>query len=182
MADRAEIRMTAAEFLDWDDGTSTRYMLVDGVVVAMAPPGQRHSRIAGNLARAIGNRARPGCGVLSEAGLTLTDDTCVQADVAYTCEPAGPARLIEAPALPVEVLSRSTRKDDLGVEIPGYKDMPSVLEIWAVDSERRAVRTWRRLPDGQWLESLPMREGVVRSEVLGADVGLDEVYAGVDAA
>ena len=30
--------MTVEEFLDWDDGTDTRHMLVDGAIVAMAPP------------------------------------------------------------------------------------------------------------------------------------------------
>ena len=37
MADIAEKRMTVAEFLTWDDGTDTRYELIDGRPVAMAP-------------------------------------------------------------------------------------------------------------------------------------------------
>ena len=46
MADAAEKRMTVAEFLDWDDGTDTRYELIDGRPVAMAPvaPTIRSSR------------------------------------------------------------------------------------------------------------------------------------------
>ena len=38
MADPAARRMTLDEFLRWDDGTETRYELVDGFPVAMAPP------------------------------------------------------------------------------------------------------------------------------------------------
>ena len=45
----AELRMSLAEFLDWDDGTDTRYELIDGRVVAMAPPSPRRSAIAGRL-------------------------------------------------------------------------------------------------------------------------------------
>ena len=30
--------MTVDEFLQWEDGTDTRYELVNGFVVAMAPP------------------------------------------------------------------------------------------------------------------------------------------------
>jgi len=33
----AEKLMTVDEFLRWDDGTDTRYELVDGQIVAMAP-------------------------------------------------------------------------------------------------------------------------------------------------
>ena len=40
MAEQAHRRMAVEEFLDWDDGTDTRHMLVDGAIVAMAPPQQ----------------------------------------------------------------------------------------------------------------------------------------------
>lgn len=178
MTEAAQRRMTVEEFLDWHDGTDIRHMLIDGVIVAMAPPSQRHSTIAVNVALAIRSRIKPPCRVLSEAGLKLADDTCAQADVAMTCEPPEPARLIEAPVLLVEVLSPSTRKDDLGIKVPAYKELPTVREIWAVDSERRTVRLTRRLADGQWLESVPIREGAVRSEVLESEVALEEIYAG----
>ena len=38
MSEPALRRMTVDEFLDWEDGTDTRYELIAGVVVAMAPP------------------------------------------------------------------------------------------------------------------------------------------------
>ena len=43
MADLAEKRMTVAEFLTWNDGTDTRYELIDGRPVAMAPVAPSHS-------------------------------------------------------------------------------------------------------------------------------------------
>jgi Uma2 family endonuclease len=176
MADSAERRMTVEEFLDWTDGTDTRHMLVDGVVVSMAPPSQVHSRIGGNVAYEVRRRVRPPCTVLSEAGLALAADTCVQADVVMTCEPKGPDRLIKSPRLIVEVLSPSTVREDLAVKILGYQELPSVEEIWAVDSTVRSVRLWRRLAEG-WLVTLPIRSGAFRSEVLGTEVALDELYA-----
>jgi Uma2 family endonuclease len=38
MSELAVERMTLAEFLRWEDGTDTRYELLYGVPVAMAPP------------------------------------------------------------------------------------------------------------------------------------------------
>ncbi len=46
--------MTVAEFLTWDDGTDTRYELIDGRPVAMAPVAPSHSIIVVNL----GSRAQ----------------------------------------------------------------------------------------------------------------------------
>jgi Uma2 family endonuclease len=177
MADVAERRMTVEEFLDWHDGTDTRHMLVDGVVVAMAPPSGHHSRIAGNAAVAVGRRLRPPCGVMVEAGLRLPGESCVQVDVAMTCETIDPKQLMEQPLLLIEVLSPSTRRDDLGVKIPAYEETDSVREIWAVESEQRSVRVWRRT-EGGWVKTLPIRTGGFRSEVLGDEVALDELYAG----
>jgi Uma2 family endonuclease len=176
MAERAERRMSVEEFLDWSDGTDTRHMLVHGVPVAMAPPSQAHSRIAGNAAFEIRRRIALPCAVLSEAGIALAADTCVLADLVMTCERAGPERLVSAPRLIVEILSPSTAKDDLGLKVPGYQELASVEEIWAIDSERRAVRVWRRIEEG-WLQSLPIRAGGFKSALLDAEIALDELYA-----
>jgi Uma2 family endonuclease len=177
MAEHAERRMSIEEFLDWHDGTDTRHMLVDGVVVAMAPPTGPHSRIAGNVAYEVRRRLRPPCGIMVEAGIRLSAETCVQADVAVTCELLQPKRLMEQPVLLIEVLSPSTRRDDLGLKIVGYEEISSVREIWAVDSEEQAVRIWRRTGDG-WIISLPIRAGSFRSDVLGDEIALDELYEG----
>jgi Uma2 family endonuclease len=50
MSEPAIGRMTLAEFLRWDDGTDTRWELVDGVPVAMAPPAVAHGILAARLA------------------------------------------------------------------------------------------------------------------------------------
>ena len=47
----ADRRMTVAEFLDFDDGTDTRYELVEGRPVAMNPPKVRHVVIGDELDR-----------------------------------------------------------------------------------------------------------------------------------
>ena len=51
MAEVAEKRWTVEQFLDWDDGTDRRHELVDGRIVAMAPPSEAHAAIVFNLAR-----------------------------------------------------------------------------------------------------------------------------------
>jgi len=45
MAEPAFKSMTVEEFLRWEDGTDTRFELVGGFVVAMAPPMPRQGRL-----------------------------------------------------------------------------------------------------------------------------------------
>jgi Uma2 family endonuclease len=88
MADAAKRqRMTVEEFLAWDDGTGTRYELIDGVPVAMAPPSDPHGTIAVNVAVEIDRRLqqRPPCRAITEAGIRQGEHDHYEADVAVTC-------------------------------------------------------------------------------------------------
>src|SRR3712207_7187039 len=49
---------------------------------------------------------------------------------------------------PYTTLFRSTH--DLGRKLDDYEALPSVREIWMVDSERRWVQAWWRGEDGVW--------------------------------
>jgi Uma2 family endonuclease len=153
MAEAAEKRLTVEEFLDWDDGTDRRHELVDGRIVAMAPPSEVHATIVSNLTIRIGNQLRAPCRVLGEFGARLADrdDSFYQFDLAVTCAPADAGRrYIADPVLIVEVLSPSTQLHDRGRKLEDYRQLPSVKEILLVASEQRRVQHWRR--DGpRWI-------------------------------
>src|SRR5437764_14226782 len=70
MAEPAIRGMTVDEFLHWEDGTDTRYELLGGFVVAMAPPMPAHGRLATDLGGEIraGLGTCPHCGAHGEAG------------------------------------------------------------------------------------------------------------------
>ncbi len=131
MAEPAKKRWTVDEFLAWDDGTDRRYELVDGEIVAMAPPREAHAAIVINLAILIGNQLRPPCRVLGEFGVKLPDrdDSFDQFDLAVTCAQVDPTRrYIAEPELIIEVLSPSTALHDRGRKLDEYRQLPSVKE------------------------------------------------------
>ncbi len=126
MADAAEKRMTVAEFLRWDDGTDTRYELIDGCPVAMAPAAPAHSVIAANLSHELRSGVRSPCYVGNEAGVQRPDrdDTFYEADVIVSCTPVDPGRAaIPDPVLVVEVLSPSTIEHDRGRKAYDYSQI-----------------------------------------------------------
>ncbi|HEX6141697.1 MAG TPA: Uma2 family endonuclease, partial [Geminicoccaceae bacterium] len=75
MAQHATRRCTLEEFLAWDDGTDRRYELVDGEIVAMAPPAEAHDTIVSNLTIRVGVQLKPPCRVVGEAGVARPDGT-----------------------------------------------------------------------------------------------------------
>lgn len=177
MSEPALKLMTVDEFLAFEDGTSTRYELVGGQIVAMAPARDVHGTIVLNAAFAIRTLLPKGCRPVGEAGIFVDDLNFYEADVAVTCSPPDDRGYSRDPTLLVEVLSPSTRSHDLGAKADAYSQLPSVREIWLVDSERRWVRQWRRIAEG-WIVTLPITgQASFRSDVLGAEISLDQLYA-----
>ncbi len=173
-------RMTVAEFLRWEDGTDTRYELVHGEVVAMAPPTGRHGAIARNVHDALTVRLRRPCASYFGVGVASSeqDDECRLPDVMVSCEPL-PERVFTAPRLLVEVLSPSTEKDDRTDKLDFYKSLPSVEAVLLVWQDKRRVQVNLRGAEG-WLVQDLVGGGQVELAALGVALTLDEIYAGVE--
>ena len=67
MAEPARRLWTLDEFLAFDDGTDTRYELLDGQIVAMAPASDVHGALVMRLGRRLGHVATPPRAGLSRA-------------------------------------------------------------------------------------------------------------------
>ncbi|WP_207458305.1 Uma2 family endonuclease [Azospirillum sp. SYSU D00513] len=186
MSDPAFKRMSVDEFLLWEDGTTTRYELIDGVPVAMAPSHSAHQIIVGNAARHIGNAldARPPCRVQPEAGILKPDSvrSFFQADLAVTCKPhAFREHAIPDPVLVMEVLSRSTMDHDRRIKLPVHRSIPSLREIVLVDSESLFVEVHRRLDEARWQVDLLLEpEAILRLDSVGAGFPLSALYRNVE--
>jgi Uma2 family endonuclease len=179
MADAAEKRMTLAEFLEWDDGTDTRYELIDGRPVAMAPVTPAHSVIVANLSHELRSRLRSPCYVGNEAGVQRPDrdDIFYEADVVVSCTPVEPGRAaIPNPVVVIEVLSPSTIEHDRGRKAYDYSQIESVREIALVSSEQRHVVVWRRRGTKWEVEHL-IGDAALELEAVGVATPFAAIYA-----
>ena len=183
MVETAERRMTLAEFLVWDDGTETRYELIAGQPRAMAPAYPRHGLIERNAGDVILDRIGRGkpCRVYDQAGVVLTvlgDDRYYVPDLVMSCETLGDDLYLREPKLIVEVLSPSTGRDDKAVKVPHYCSLPTVEEVWLIDSQKALVFVWQKR-SGQWIGSLPLQPGQrFSSELLDGEVAIDDLFLG----
>ena len=181
MAERARTPLTLDEFLAWDDGTDQRYELIDGEIVAMAPPMAAHGTLAVNIAGELRNRLRAPCRAFAEAGIVRPErtDTFYQADLAISCTPAGPKdRWIRDPLVIIEVLSPSTAAHDRGIKLLGYREVASVREILLIDSERQRAELWQRTPTG-WTVTDLVGDATIPLPSLGCELPMSAFYDGV---
>jgi Uma2 family endonuclease len=183
MGDLADRRMTLAEFLVWDDGTNTRYELIRGAPRAMAPAYPRHGLIERNAGRVIDTHTGISgpCRVYDQTGVVLSvlgDDRYYIPDVTMSCEALGDDLYLREPRLIVEVLSPSTGRDDKAVKVPHYCALPTVEEVWLMDSQRALVLVWQKR-GGQWIGTLPLQpRQSFTSALLGGDAAIDGLFLG----
>lgn len=154
-------RMTSDEFLVWlERQPDGKFELHDGVVVpkgepldgaptAMAGERRRHSVVKLNVVRAL-DILKPPCRVhVDGIAVRVSDHAAFIPDVLVDCGAQSDmdSMVADAPAVVVEVLSRSTAHLDLGRKLEGYFAVPSVQHYLLVDPQDRRVIHHRRDAD-----------------------------------
>src|SRR6266700_2130713 len=176
--------MTLDEFLRWEDGTDTRYELIGGFPVAMAPPAEAHRILAVRLVTRIDAAlaGRRPCNAQVEAGVVRPDraDTYFEADIAATCEGNEPGRqAIKDPFLIIEILSPSTERHDRRVKLPTYRQISTVQEILFIASDGLYAELHRRA-GAQWItEILRGADARLALTSVGIEIALSELYEGI---
>jgi Uma2 family endonuclease len=149
-------RLTAAEFLRIpDDGK--KHELIDGIHYVTPSPKLTHQELVGRLHLAIGNflsgRRDLGRLFLSRLDVVMSDYDVVEPDLLFVSgdqlEILTEANVQGAPALVIEVLSRSTRRRDEVVKRKLF-DERGVREYWLVDPKSCRVSICRRAGDGSF--------------------------------
>jgi len=179
--------LTVEEFLDACPNDQRHYQLIDGVIVAMAPPATPHQVIAARLGGEIYaslNAARPECVLRAQAGIApqgLQGRDHFETDLTVSCSPLDrdDRGIVSDPVLIVEVLSPSTDRDDVFIKLPAYQRIPSVREILYLETERVGATLYRPAEsDWQALE-LAGPEARLQLETVGLDIALGSLYRGV---
>jgi Uma2 family endonuclease len=169
-------RMTVREFLTYDDGTGTRYELVDGELVAMEPETELHTKLISRLFEALALRLEPPCRPYHGGGVCLSedDDTWRQPDVFVSC--ASGEDFNQQPCLVIEVMSPSTEGEDRTRKLDFYRRFPSVEAVLLVWQETRRVEFHERNEEAWFVRDLAA-DGTIVLRHLGLEISLDEIYA-----
>jgi len=180
--------ITEEEYLALEEKAEVRHEYLAGQIFAMAGGSPAHARCAGNLIRALGNRAEGGsCGVYTSDLRIRVDATRLNTypDVSVVC---GELRLTDRkpqactnPSVLVEVLSESTQEYDRGEKWRHYQTIESLTDYLLVWQDRPRVEHYSRQSETTW--NYRLFEGLdvaVPVDALGADISLAEIFRGID--
>ena len=155
-----------------------KWELLDGELFLNATPVNSHQIVLDNLVRhlhpllkAAGNRYRASTGT----GVKLSDITLVEPDVMVRPRDARDGNVFEDIVVAFEVLSPSTRRNDLKFKRQAYAALASLTHYVAIAPRTWDVRVFAR--SAQWAEVRLSRPGqLVAFETLGISLPLSAIY------
>lgn len=182
MAAEPVARTSYPEYLAQERVARSKHEYVRGLVLAMAGGSPEHARLAGSLARLLGNavQGRP-CAVFSsdlrvrivETDRSTYPDLTVVRGHRRTAPDDEDA--IVNPTIVVEVLSDSTEVDDRGEKFAHYRRLPSLQEYVLVAQKARRIEVYRR--EGQrWVLTDHGPGTELELDSIGATIAVDDVY------
>ncbi len=180
---RSDLRMSRDEYRRWLEQQSTgRFERIDGVIVAMAPErlshADRKALVWLVLRQAVATAELP-CHVYPDGVTIEVGDNDFEPDAVLRCgEPlAGDATAVPDPLIVVEVLSPSTRGDDLTRKLVAYFRVPSVRHYLILWADRPQVLHHRRQNGDQGIETRVLTAGEIRLDPPGISITVEELYA-----
>jgi Uma2 family endonuclease len=148
-------RLTIEEFLTYDDGTDTRYELVDGVLVEMGAESTINTLIAGFLFATFLQLGIPAYQIGFKQWIAVSDSTAtardpdliVHSDASFAAIEGSSQAIVKAgmpnPLLVIEVVSPGDPGDDNYnrdyVEKPKEYATRGIPEFWQIDPSRSVV-------------------------------------------
>jgi Uma2 family endonuclease len=187
---KPKTHLTPAEYLAMEAVSETKHEYWDGLivplypeVVGMAGASPRHADVVAELVVQFRTRLRGKCRAFASDLRVSVDhgSRYVYPDVVVVCGEArytdgNPPSLLN-PALIVEVVSPSTEDVDLGRKADAYRAIPSLLEYWVMRQDAPSLTRHIRRGE-EWVARIEGGlEAVIRSEHLGIEIPLAEVYA-----
>lgn len=174
------------DYLRLEAVSSMRHEYTDGQIHAMAGAGERHNRIALNVAfhfRAA-TRGKPCGAYISDMKLRIAaSNAFYYPDVMLACSPDDDhPQYKTAPCAIVEVLSPSTAAIDRREKWLAYRLISSLRVYLLVDSEQRLAEYWLRDGQGKWQQGRLEENEVLNLECppISVPLALDDLYEDVD--
>lgn len=177
--------ISVEEYLEGEKIADVRHEYLDGWMVAMAGASRAHNLISGNIFAKLHPHVRGhDCDAFMadmKARLqVLSGEVFYYPDLMVSCDPRDTGEdYCRFPRIIIEVLSKSTDRQDRREKFWSYAGIETMEEYVLVEQSKSEVTVFRRAND--WkpeISKLP--EDLLRLESVGFQMPLSEVYDRVD--
>nr|CAA6830356.1 MAG: Unknown protein [uncultured Thiotrichaceae bacterium] len=167
------------EYLSGERDIDTRNEYVNGQIYAMAGASRAHNTIATTFAALIETNLEEACQVwqsdMKVAIRNEMQDFAYYPDIMAACDnKPGDEYTCTKPILIIEVLSRSTERNDLKEKFDNYTSIPSLIEYAVVSQDVPLVRLFRRKTS--WTMEMYRADETFTLESVDIEVPVQHIY------
>jgi Uma2 family endonuclease len=178
---------TVEEYLALDEASDVRHEYYHGEVYAMTGASLRHNRIVRNGCVALQTRLAQTCEVFVDGALVkINEGVYFYPDLVVSCseEDLQADRVLQHPAVIIEILSPGTADYDRTTKMRLYQQLPSLQHYVIIRQDYCWVECLSRVPgqEGQseWLYRVyDALTDVLQLSTVGINIPLAELYARV---
>ena len=177
--------MSVEDYLAGELHSSVKHEYLGGVIHAMAGATNNHNTIALNVATSLRAqlRGKPCRPFNSDTKLRIqlpTQTRFYYPDVSVVCHQNSPDESFQdLPAVIVEVVSRSTRRTDMGEKKDAYLTIPTLSAYLLVEQDEPAVIAFRRTLDGFVREVYEGLDAIIPLPEVETELALRDAYEDV---
>lgn len=178
--------ISVSDYLAGELVSHVKHEYLGGIVHAMAGARVVHNTIATNAlgslhARLKGRRCRPFNSDMKVRVRLPTQLRFYYPDASVICRSNAPHDSFQDdPVVLIEVLSRSTRRVDLGEKKDAYLTIPSLCVYALIEQETAAVVVYRRTDQGFVREDYEGLDAIIPLTEIETELSLAEIYDGVE--
>lgn len=176
------VKLSAAEYLEWEAGQEIRHEYYYGEIIEMPGSKKKHNKIIGNCYRKIADTViEAGCEIYTEDVKLRVDKNNVYTypDLMVTCEPESPEEeyFVDEPVLLIDVLSDSTAWVDHGDKLIYYRRMPALQQYLIVWQHKMRVEAYSRISGGWRYDVYEQPEDIIPITRFEINLPLSAVYS-----
>jgi Uma2 family endonuclease len=182
LARQIDNKLSEKDYLSGEKTSDVKFEYIDGDVFAMAGATRKHNRISGNFFRETDNQlktnASPCTTFSSDMKVKISNSSkyFFYPDVMVSCENNDneDEHFITSPKIIVEVLSKSTRKNDTTIKMVSYFTIPSLEEYVLIEQDICEIQVFKKSED--WRSSFYYLGDDICFSSINVTVSVEDIY------
>jgi len=185
LATKTENYISEEEYLQGELISDIKHEYINGYVYAMVGASIKHNRISRNVLYGLENSLRQkksSCETFSsdmKVKISVESSSFFYPDVMVVCDTNHDDNYFQnSPVIIVEVLSKSTRKNDKTLKKQAYFKIPSLEEYVIIDQDYCEIEVFRKTND--WKSSLYFIGDEITFESIDTTLSVESIYYRVE--
>jgi len=183
LANNLDNFISEEDYLQGELASEIKHEFIDGDVYAMTEASRKHNTIATNISSDLHQglkNNKSSCTTFAADMKVKINHNFFYPDVMVVCDPEDNENdyYQKSPVIIVEVLSKSTRKNDTSLKRMNYFDIPSLEEYVLVEQDICQVEVFRK--SAHWQASFYFLGDEITFESIGITLSVEDIYYQID--